>query len=252
MKNLLNVHVESGFVMIEAKSLVIATISIVSCLAFLVFITASWEMVGWLGLWVYVGVMIAIFGSWILLVGRHNIGKNLLDTSDFAIIALFAALLMVVDAGSMFAPGLSILWFIAPSLAGPLLSYLPMGIVLGAALKLSPKPGSAFTLFFVYSGIIAQVLFFNPVWIPRSLLCALGLEAYYLSSKRGTTSSLVIMGLMFGMLVPSSAAIFQIYSWGYWQPLFTTLPAAILSGITMAIGAFLGSGLGERAKTITY
>ena len=238
--------------MIRAKAIVIAAISIIASLAFLVFITATWEIVGWLELWVYVGVMIAIFGSWILLMGKIGIEKNPLKTFDFAVIAMFAALLTVVDFGSMFAPGASALWYVAPQFAGAILSYFPMGIVLAAALKLSPKPGSAFTLFFVYSGIIAQVFFFNPVWILRSIILALGLEAYNISSERGTTSSLALMGMMFGMLVPSSSAIFQIYSWGYWQPLVITLPAAIMSGITMAIGTFLGSAIGERAKTVMY
>ena len=238
--------------MIKARSLVIATISIIASLAFLVFITATWDIVGWLGLWVYVGVMIAIFGSWILLTIRLGIEKNPLKTIDFAMIAMFAALLTVVDFGSMFAPGASALWYAAPQFAGAILAYFPMGIVLAAALKLSPKPGSAFTLFFVYSGIIAQVFFFNPVWILRSIILASALEAYYISSKRGTTSSLALMGMMFGILVPSTSAIFQIYSWGFWQPLVITLPAAISSGIAMTIGTFLGSAIGERAKTVMY
>lgn len=96
--------------MIKVKALVIAGISIVASLASLVFITATWEIAGWLGLWVYVGVMIAIFGSWILLMSRLGIEKNPLKTIDFAMIAMFVALIKVVDYGSMFVPGLSALW----------------------------------------------------------------------------------------------------------------------------------------------
>jgi hypothetical protein len=241
-----------GIYMIKGKSLVIAAISIIASLASLILITVSWEIAGWLGLWIYVGVMIAIFGSWILLMVKVGIEKNPLKTIDFAIIALFAALLTVVDFGSMFAPGAAVLWYVIPQFAGAILSYFPMGIVLAAALKLSPKPGTAFILFFVYSGILSQVFFFNPVWIPRSIMLSLGLEAYHISSERGSTKSLAIMGIMFGILVPSSAAIFQIYSWGYWQPLFITIPAAIISGIMMSIGTFLGSAIGERAKVVMY
>ena len=237
--------------MIKVGAVVIAVISIVVSLASLVFFTASWATVGWLGLWVYVGVMIAIFASWILVMGWVGKERNPLKTMDFAIIAMFAALLMVVDAGSMFAPGAAFLWYAFPQFAGALLAYFPMGVVLAAALKLSPKRGTAFTVWLVY-GILGQVFFFNPVWLPRHIMLALGLEAYYTSSKRGTTSYLALMGIMFGMLVPSSSIIFQIYSWGFWQPLFTTLPAVILSGITMAIGSFLGSAIGERAKTVMY
>jgi hypothetical protein len=170
---------------------------------------------------------------------------------DFAIIAMFAALLTVVDLGSMFAPGAAVLWYTIPQIAGGILSYFPMGIVLAAALKLSPKRGTAFATLFVYT-LIGQVFFFNPIWIPRGIMLALCLEAYNISSKRGATSYLALMGIMFGMLNPSSSVIFQIYAWGSWKPLFITLPAAIISGITMAIGTFLGSAIGERAKTVMY
>jgi 4-hydroxybenzoate polyprenyltransferase len=122
---------------------------------------------------------------------------------------------------------------------------------MAAALKLSPKPGSAFTLILVYS-IIGQVFFFNPIWFARSIIAALAIEAFYLSSKRGTVSSLTLMGLMFGILYSVTGIIFQIYTWGYWQPLFVTLPEAVMAGVLMAVGSFLGFALGERAKTVMY
>jgi len=234
---------------INVKAIVISLILIVASIAFLVMITTYWGTVGWTGLGIYVVVMIAISGSWILLMGRAGIEKNPLKTMDFALIAMFAALL--IDNGSMFIPGLSVLWYTAPMFAGAILAYFPMGIVIAAALKMSPKPGSAFTLFFVYQ-ILGQLFSFNPLWLGRSVLLALGLEAYYISSKRGTMSSLLLMGLMFGVMVPSSSVIFMIYSWGFWQPLFTTIPAAIASGIAMTIGSYLGYALGERAKTVMY
>jgi len=228
---------------------VIATISIIASLAFLVFITAYWDIVGWMGLWGYVGVMIAIFGAWILLFGRGELRNNPLKTMDFAIIAMFAALIRVVDFGSMYVPGLTTLYFVAPQVAGPILYYLPLGIVVAAALKLSPKPGTAFTLIFV-DGLISLVFYGDPVWFFRSIMAALGLEAYYISSERGTLSSLLLMGLMFGIMHATAASIFMTYSWGFWRPLFVTLPAAILSGILMAATSYFGFALGERAKTV--
>lgn len=237
--------------MIKAKALVIAAISIIASLAFLVFFTASWEIVGWLGLWAYVGVMIAIFGSWILLISRLGIEKNPLKTIDFAIIAMFIALIHVVDYGSMFVPGLTFVWFSFPQVAGPVLFYFPLGIVVAAALKLTPKPGSAFMLWLV-SAILDQLFFFNPIWIARGIVAALVIEAYYISSERGTMSSIVLMGLLFGIMYSCTATIFQIYSWGLWRPLFMTFPTVILAGIMMSIGSFLGFALGERAKTVMY
>ena len=237
--------------MIKIAAIAIAIISIIASLVSLLLFTAYWDTVGWLGLWIYAGVMIAIFASWIFVVGWVGKEKSPLKTMDFAIIAMFGALLETVDLSAMFVPGLSILWYSAPTIAGPLLAFFPYGIVLAAALKLSPKPGTAFTVFLVYF-ILAQVFFFNPLWLPEGIMLALGLEAYYISSKRGTTSYLILMGIMFGIMFSISSTIFEIYIWGFWQPLFTTLPKAILSGITMAIGAFLGSAIGERAKTVMY
>lgn len=233
------------------KAIIIATIFIIASITSLVIINSYWEMIGFVGLWIYSGIMIAIGIVWILLMGKRGIEKNPLKTTDFAIIAMFAALLMIVDTGSMFVPGLSALWYIAPIIAGPILSYFPMGIVLAAGLKLSPKPGAAFTLFIVYQ-IIGQILFFNPVWLARSILLALAIEAFYISSKRGTTVALALMGLMFGILLNSSAGIFQIYNWGFWQPLFIMLPEAILSGIMMVVGVFLGSAIAERSKSVIF
>jgi hypothetical protein len=233
------------------KAIVIATIFIIASIASLVIINSYWEMIGWVGLWIYSGIMIGIGGLWILLMGKTGIEKSPLKNADFAIIAMFAALLMIIDAGSMFVPGLSVLWYIAPMFAAPILSYFPMGIALAAALKLSPKPGAAFTLFIVYQ-IIGQILFFNPIWLARSILLALAIEAYYISSKRGTTIALALMGLMFGIVLNTSAGIFQIYNWGFWQPIFLMLPEAILSGVLMVVGTFLGSAVAERAKSVMF
>ncbi len=235
----------------KINSIIIAAVTIIVSLIFLVFFTTSWEMVGWLGLWAFVGIMIAIFGAWIALMTKVGFEKNSLKTIDFALIAMFVALLIVVDFGSMFVPGLTALWMLEIPIAGPIMFYFPLGIVIAAALKLSPKPGAAFTLIFVY-GLISQVFFFNPVWLARFIIGALGIEAYYISSKRGTLLSLVLLGLMFGVLFSVSGIIFQIYNWGFWQPLLITLPEAILDGIMMAVGCFLGFALGDRAKSVMY
>jgi hypothetical protein len=235
----------------KARSLLLAGIAIISSFVFLLFFTAYWEMIGWIGLWMYVGIMGAIFGAWVLLTTKLGTEKDILKTIDFAMIAMFVALAIVIDFGSMFVPGLSFLWYALPEIAAPILFYFPLGIVIAATLKISPKPGSGFTLIFVY-GLISQVFFFNPIWLARSIVAALGIEAYYISSKRGTLSSLVLMGLTFGILYSVSGIIFQIYTWGYWQPLFMTLPEAILDGIMMAVGSLLGFALGDRAKAIMY
>ena len=236
---------------LKVSSIVVEVIAIIASLGFLLFFTSYWETVGWVGLWAYVGVMIAVFGALLLVAMKMGVERNPLKTIDFAIIAMFVALMTVVDFGSMFVPGLSVLWYAIPQIAGAVLFYFPLGIAMAAALKLSPKPGSAFTLILVYS-IIGQVFFFNPIWFARSIIAALAIEAFYLSSKRGTVSSLTLMGLMFGILYSVTGIIFQIYTWGYWQPLFVTLPEAVMAGVLMAVGSFLGFALGERAKTVMY
>jgi hypothetical protein len=239
--------------MIKVKAIIIAAITIILSIGFLVFVTSYFnpDNPDWLALWAYAGVMIVVFGSWILLTGRGSLRENPLKTMDFAMIAMFAALIRVVDFGSMYTPGLIFLYTAAPQIAGPILYYLPLGIVVAAALKLVPKPGAAFTLIFV-DGLISLVFYGDPVWFTRSIVSALGLEAYYISSERGTLSSLVLMGLTYGIMHGASAVIYMTYSWGYWRPLFDTLPPVILSGVFMCATTFLGYALGERAKTVTY
>jgi len=237
--------------MMNIKAIVVAAVAIITSLVSLLFFTAYWETVGWVGLWAYAGIMIAIFGVLLLIFLRFGVEKSPLKTIDFAIIAMFVALMTVIDFGSMFVPGLSVLWYAVPQVAGSILYYFPLGIAVAAALKISPKPGSAFTLIFVYS-IIGQVFFFNPIWLLRSIIASLAIEAYYVSSKRGTLSSLMLLGFMFGVLYSGAGIVFQIYAWGLWQPLFVTIPQMVLAGVMMAVGAFLGFALGDRAKTVMY
>lgn len=237
--------------MISIKAVIVAAIAIITSLVSLLFFTYYWETVGWGGLYAYSAIMIAIFGALMLIALKFGVEKSPLKTIDFAIIAMFVALMTVIDFGSMFVPGLSILWYGVPQIAGPLMYYFPLGIAVAAALKISPKPGSAFTLILVYS-IIGQVFFFNPIWLIRSVIACLAIEAYYLTSKRGTLSSLMLLGFMFGTLYSVAGIVFQIYTWGLWQPLFITIPQAVLAGVMMAVGAFLGFALGDRAKTVMY
>lgn len=240
--------------MMTVKSIIVAVLAVVIPLSFLLFITQYYDPSNWAPLAAYAGIMLAVFGSWIIIVGRNSFKENPLKTMDFAMIAMFAALIRVVDFGSMYVPGLNTLYYAPPPLsmiAGPLLYYLPLGIVLIAALKLVPKPGAAFTLLFV-DGILSLVFYGDPLWLTRGLIAAVALEAYYISSKRGTVGSLVPMGLMYGIMHGASFSIYATYAWGYYRPLFDTFPSAILSGVFMCATAFLGYALGERAKTVMY
>ena len=45
---------------LKVSSIVVAAIAIIASLGFLLFFTSYWETVGWVGLWAYVGVMIAV------------------------------------------------------------------------------------------------------------------------------------------------------------------------------------------------
>jgi hypothetical protein len=237
--------------MMNIKAMIIAAIAIITSLVSVLFFTPYWNTVGWGGLYAFSGIMIAIFGALLLIFLKFGVERGPLKTIDFAIIAMFVALMTVIDFGSMFVPGLSVLWYAIPQFAGSILYYFPLGIAVAAALKISPKPGSAFTLMFVY-GIVGQVFFFNPIWLLRSIIACLAIEAYYLSSKRGTLSSLLLLGLMFGMLYSGVGVVFQIYTWGLVQPLFITIPQVVLAGVMMAVGSFLGFALGDRAKTVMY
>jgi hypothetical protein len=169
-----------------------------------------------------------------------------LRTTDFAIIAVFVAVKVVADYAGMLLPGPLV--YIPFSVA--LFSYFPMGIIAAALLKIVPKPGAVFT-YLTGDFIIGAVIGGSVTWAPVYIVSAFALEAYYLASKRGTLSSLLLMGLSFGIFYSAFNSLSWLAVYEYWQPLLITLPTAIVCGIAMAIGASVGYGIGSRAARIT-
>ena len=229
----------------ETPAILTAAIICITSLAYLVFYTLYWP--GVFEFYVGTFLLIGFFAAWVVVMTKFGkVTKSTsLRTTDFAMIAVFGGINTVVLWVMMFLPGALayIPWTVAFT------SYLPAGIILAALLKIVPKPGAAFT-FLIITMIMGQIIHLDMLWAPWYILKAVGIEAYYLTCKRGTKSSLVLMGVAYGIFSSATGAIFYIGVWLYWQPLLVTLPVAILCGITAAIGASIGYGIGSRAGKI--
>ena len=229
------------------SSILTAAIMSITGLVCLAYYTTYWSNL--FAFYAGIFLLIFFFAAWTVIMTKFGkVTKSAsLRTTDFAVIAVFVALYVVADYAIMFFPGplATIPWVIA------LTRYIPTGIMLAAFLKIVPKPGAAFTYQIGKFLIGAVVTTPNLLWLPRFILSAFALEAYYLTSKRGTLSSLLLMGLSLGIFLPAINALNWIAVYEYWQPLLITLPTAILCGITTAIGASIGYGIGSRAVRIT-
>ena len=171
-----------------------------------------------------------------------------LRTTDFAIIVAFLAIHKVVEFSTMFTPFAAM----PPDSIQPnviLTLYFPQGIIQAVLLKIIPKPSVAFTYVIAQYFLLGVLIPLSPLWTLRYILPAVALETYYLVSKRGTLSSLLLMGLSFGILSSVLGTLFFVALWDMpTQPLLLTLPVAILSGISMTGGSLIGYGIGALIR----
>ena len=230
------------------SSIIVAAIMSIAGLTYLVFFTLYWP--GLVEFFVAIFLLIGFFTAWIVIatkVGKVTKSASL-RTTDFAVIAVFAAIFIIADWASMILPGALV--YIPATIA--FTSSFPSGMILAALLKIVPKPGAALTYVAgqtILGAIVAGTP--NPLWFPFNIISAVALEAYYITSKRGTLSSLVLLGFAFGMFSYAlGGVLFTFAVWEYYQPLLITFPVAILCGIMMAIGSSIGYGIGSRAVRI--
>src|SRR3990170_4885633 len=229
-------------------SIIVAAIMSISGLAYLVFYTLYWP--GLVEFFVGIFLLIIFFAAWMVIATKFGrVTKSAsLRTTDFAVIAVFAAIFIIADWASMILPGPLV--YVPVTIA--FTSSFPQGIILAALLKIVPKPGAAFTYVIghtILGAIVAGTP--NPLWFPFSIISAVALEAYYLTSKRGTLSSLLLLGFSFGIFSYAIGGVLFVFAvWEYYQPLLITFPVAILSGIMMAIASSIGYGIGSRAVKI--
>lgn len=230
-------------------SIVVAAIMPITGLAYLVFYTLYWP--GLVEFFAGIFLLIIFFAAWTVIMikfGKATKSASL-RTTDFAVIAVFAAIFIIADWASMMLPGPLV--YVPVTIA--FTSSFPQGIIQAALLKIVPKPGAALTYVIghtILGAVVAGTP--NPLWFPFSILSAVALEAYYLTSKRGTLSSLLLLGFSFGIFSYAiGGALFPFAVWQYWQPLLWTFPVAILSGITMATGSSIGYAIGSRAVKVT-
>ncbi len=185
-------------------------------------------------------LLIVFFAVWMLTLVKSGrvIKTDFLRVRDVAIIALFLGIHKVAEIYGMFSP-ISAMTNEIPSTIW-LTWYLPQGVIQAALFKIVPKPGVAFIYTIAQYFLLIIVSPLSTLWTLRYILPAIALETYYLVSKRGTLSSLVLMGMSFGIFSSSLGAIFFVYLWKVPQVLSLSFPVALMCGIAMAFGSLIG------------
>jgi len=174
-----------------------------------------------------------------------------ISTLDYAITALLAALFstelfwgMALPAPLFLIPGIS---FISVSLT----SYLPKSIIYGTLIGFSSKPFIS-TLFFTIWGMVSEILFFNPAWIPYYPMWGALLDLYIILSDNEYSKYWVFfLGFLFGFSGWSLTKIYMIIFWGNWHPLFLSLMASFLNGLITGLGLMTGFKIGFKARSLS-
>ncbi len=180
------------------------------------------------------GIMIALY---------H---RNELSSMDIALAGIFSALIYVSNYALILLP--TIIFYIVPFSAG-LTFYLPTSIVFGAYVKVAKPNGSIFNLLLVY-GIISIILSPSIFWFPYYIAWGGLLETgRYLERISGGEES-IILGYGYGSVGAGLSVSYMLIAWGYYRPLFMTIPSIIVDGILSLIGYRMGRNIGERLLNI--
>ena len=197
---------------------------------------------------IFLSLVLTVFASLMAAPGIliSVINSNVLDVTDLPIIGMFASLIYVSNFLLIVFP--SVIFYVLPFAAG-LTFYLPTGIIVGAFTRVSKKPGSLFLLMLVY-GIISEFLSPNIFWFPYYIAWGGMLEAgrAILSYEEGGDG---VIGFGYGVVGASLAVCYMMIGWGFYRPLFMTLPSAVMDGVLSSIGFKMGAKIGELTKKIS-
>lgn len=229
----------------------IPTAALISTVAllYLWFFTAHWS-----GLLIFAGATmgcIIIFGSWVAVTMRRRWTdkSTRLRTSDYAKLALFISLLTAVDFSLHYIPGW--IWRLIP-FASAILYYLPAAAIAVSAIRTVSKPGAALLLLLGYA-VISQIISPFLAWLPYHVVWAILFETYFstVNDYAESMGSAVLGGWVFGLVSTSFNPIFNWATLQWWTPLFLSIPKAFVCASASAVGAVLGSRIGEKAGKIS-
>ena len=174
------------------------------------------------------------------------LGDKKLDLIDFPLVGTFSAMIYLNNYILVLFP--SIIFYILPFAAG-FTFYLPTSIIYGALLGLRDKDGSSFSLLLTY-GIISMILYPDIFWFPYFLGWGGLLEtSHFLIGECENKVDYFIMGFSYGAIGASLAVSYMLIGWGFFRPLFMTLPSALVDGFLSGLGAVTGAKIGELIKS---
>ncbi|MGQ4892752.1 MAG: hypothetical protein ACP6IP_09745 [Candidatus Njordarchaeia archaeon] len=167
--------------------------------------------------------------------------------TDLALTGVFAGLIYISNFILIIFP--SFIFYVIPFAAG-LTFYFPTAIIFGAYITLTNKPGASFSLILSY-GIVSEIFSPSIFWFPYYLGWGGLIESVYLTiGKIEKRSDLALMGFAYGEVGAAFAVCYMMIGWGYYRPLFFTLPSAIADGILAALGMLIGYKIGLMAKSV--
>lgn len=180
------------------------------------------------------GVMIALY---------H---RNDLTSMEIALAGVFSALIYVSNYALILLP--SIIFYFVPFSAG-FTFYLPTSIILGAYTRVARSDGSVFNLLFVY-GIISIILSPSIFWFPYYIAWGGLLETGRYLERRLVGSESILLGFGYGSVGAGLAVSYMLIAWGYYRPLFMSLPSIVVDGALSLMGFKAGLRIGDRLKNV--
>ena len=181
------------------------------------------------------GIMIALYY-------RENVSPM-----DIALTGIFSALIYIANYSLSLVPSIV---FNLPFAAG-FTFYLPTSIVFGAYVKVAKSNGSLFNLLLVY-GIISIILSPNIFWFPYFIAWGGILETGRYIERVYLNKESSLLGFGYGSVGAGLSVSYMLISWGYYRPLFMTIPSVIVDGLLSRIGFETGARIGERLKNIRF
>ncbi len=172
-----------------------------------------------------------------------------LSPVDVALTGVFAALIYVSNFALILFP--SIFFYIIPFAAG-ITFYFPTAIIFGAYLTLTNKPGSSFSILLTY-GIVSELFSPSLFWFPYYIGWGGLIESLYgVIGKLESKSDYAVMGFAYGEIGAALAVCYMLVGWGYYRPLFMSVPSVIVDGILAMIGGIFGYKIGLVAKSLPF
>ena len=171
---------------------------------------------------------------------------NNLSVLELSLAALFAAFFFSANYFAMLIP--SIVYYVLPGGAG-FTFYFPVSIFYGAYKSLSKVKGNSLLLLASY-GIISELFFPALFWLPYYLAWGGFTEIHANNINYSRRLDTFLHGFIFGIYGAGLSLNYMLLAWGYYRPIFLSLPAIIIDGLLASIGFNMGYKIGKKLGAI--